>query len=541
MSGYFEDRLLRFLPEEFAIRDAEHGDLAAFLEVVAISLDDFQEFIDDFPKIFDVEKCPTKYLPYLAKMLNFPLNQRDDEHSQRLQLLYAVEWYKRKGLHECFRILFYSLGYVVSLVELWTKDYQQFFRYPGSWRPPVFQAMLEGTNLVMMDITPSNRNLVIAIDGGQETHVRLTEGINRTLVAISAEIHVALLPLGGNCAVRAGRLVVHSSITGAHSSVKIVETEASSYQVLRLPTKITFGIDYHVPDDWPELFENGGTWYKSPHFGVEAQAVRGYVIDPNEFQYIRSRIELARPAHTVLNFITYAKAVVDAFDVKEDDVIGTVEPGLFESWPFPLVIDRGTTGTYEYKRDGLVPNRSEETRVAYRHIRNADNNVFRRDAFHYNYNLMTRGHPEGPPQMPDRGIPRFYREGYPEGLPKRDFREDMERLEVDLVRGEQETWCAPVLRGGGLLSRGDQTEHLRDGSFTRITSRSQGEFHRGAEHLEFTRAVCKPPLETELEILYTRPDLPNVYFRSLSALADPDTLGIDVTLPGPGEDGPPIE
>lgn len=128
--------LLKYLPAECSVQDT-NGDLKDFLQVVAITFDEFYGFIDEFTTLFDPDRCPAKYLPYLAKLINYPLNTRgfDSEvpslkdaavRRARLQLRTAVDVYKRKGLKEAFQILFYGLGYYIELVELWTNNYVSF-------------------------------------------------------------------------------------------------------------------------------------------------------------------------------------------------------------------------------------------------------------------------------------------------------------------------------------------------------------------------------------------------------------------------------
>jgi phage tail-like protein len=130
--------LLRYLPAEFEVQDDLTDDLKQFLQVVAIHFDEFWNWTEDFLKIFDPDRCPAKYLPYLAKLINYPLNTRGfdsevasikqaAEERARRQLRTAVDVYKRKGMKEAFEILFFGLGYYIELVELYTKNYVSFF------------------------------------------------------------------------------------------------------------------------------------------------------------------------------------------------------------------------------------------------------------------------------------------------------------------------------------------------------------------------------------------------------------------------------
>lgn len=543
--GWYSDNLLRFLPVEYEIQDTTYGDLSDFLKIVAISIDEFDGFIEDFTTIFDVDTCDAKYLPYLAKMLNYPLSDRDNEQSKRNQLKNAVEWYKRKGLHEGFRILFYSLGYVINLVELWTRDYETFERYPGTWVPPAFHANVVGYNVGIITITDANKYLRVSIDGSQEIPIALTTGLNRFLVDIAAEIDAAIDPIGGDCYLDgSGNLVVESRTLGETSIVKIVDVPNSAYALLGISPGIYYGIDYNVPSDWPELLENGGTWYKSPHFGIEVYSISGYVTDPEEFNYIRERVELIRPAHTVLDWIKYAKLLADVVEVEEDEFLGTIESKFADVWPFPICRDRGVTVDYEHIRNGLVPNR-EITLINYwHHTREIRYTTApRRDSFVYDTMQLSRGYPSGPPQMADRGQYIFARNGFYIGDPRRsNCFSDIDVLEMEVTYSDEQTWCVEVLRGAGLIKRDNPTDYLRNGEFTQITWRGQAEFTRtdapGA-HDDFTREECKPPLEAEVPLMFfTRSDFPDMWFPNLESLNDPDLFGPTGEIPGPGEGGP---
>lgn len=539
MSFFNNQNLLRFLPIEYEIRDSTYGDLSSFLEVIAVSVSDFETFVEDFTNIFDVDTCDAKYLPYLAKMINYPLSDRDNEDSKRTQLRHAVEWYKKKGLHEGFRILFYSLGYAVNLVDLWTRDYQSFYRYPGSWVPSVSKAKAVGNNLVMMTITDENKNLRISIDGGVEIPIQLTTGLNRFLIDIVSEIDSALNVVDGDCYQDlSGKIVISSRITGESSTVRLVEVAASAYQILGLKTGIYYGIDYRVPNTWPELQENGGSWYKSPHFGIEVFSIKGYVTDPEEFDYIRSRIELIRPAHTVLDYIKYAKDLADLLEVEEDEFIGEIESRLADVWPYANCMDRGRTSEYEYIRNGLVPNRSESTRILFRHFRSSLNNARRRDSFVYDVFNLSRSFPAGPPQMPNRSAMLYAREGYMVGDPLRNSCSfNTEEVEMYATFDDPQHWCTEILRDGGVYKRDNPTDYLRDGSFTLLTWRGQCEFTRMDDESKdgFTREICKNIVEQETELMmFERPDLPGVWFRDLVTLSDPDAIGLGL-ITGPGD------
>lgn len=535
-STFFRDNLLSYLPVEFAQQDRGIQDLSDYLEIVAVSQDEFQDFLDEFPTIFDVDECEAKYLPYLAKMLNYPLSGRDTEASQRLQLKYAVEWYKRKGLHESFRILFYSLGYVITLRELWTRDYLTFHRYPGTFQPTVFPAFTQGVG-VPVSISNATKRLRVSIDGSPPVDIVLNTGVLRALSAIATEIDAALASISGDCVIEGGRLTIKSRSSGSGSIVKLHPTENPAYTILQLQEGSWWGIDDVVPDDWHELHENAGKWYKSPHFGIEVFSIKDFVLDPEEFNYIRERIELVRPAHTVLDWIDYIKGLADAFSPSEGNFIAQITPELADAWPFPVCIDRGALCEYEYLRDGLVPDRSDETRIAYVHKRNALDNCARRSDFDYEYTQLTRNTPTGHALMPLRDTIRYFRAGRPEGTPDRtSCAFDSEIVDMILGFEVDESWCSELLRDGGAYYRNTPDTHYRDGSFTLLTSRMPHEIDRDGFDTLLTRSGCFPILDNDDFLLFARNDLPGVWFTSLAAMTNPYVLDLP-ELPGPGEGG----
>jgi len=477
IKGWFEDNLLRFLPAEYLAQDVT-GDLESYLEVVTFTLDEMDELVTKFVEIFDVEKCEAQYLPLIAKTLGYPLDERDREEDQRQQLRRAVDWYRRKGLHESFRILFYSLGYIANLIELWTEDYVTFKRYPGTWIPSVFAATAYGTTAGTLGITNATRNLRVSIDGSQPITISLTVGEGLDTNAVAAEIDAEINQVGGDCFVDSGTLVIKSRVSGESSFVSITQSDNSAHTVLGFSLGTFRGIDYTIPDDLDILLENGGKWYKTPHFGIEIFSIKDYVRDADEVEYLRGRLELVRPVHTVLEFLTYLKSVADAFNVREDDLIGVLTPEIAEIWPFPVCMRRNVSVVYI--RDGTVPDRSPANAEYFGHNRKGIDNAYRRGEFVYQYPLLTRGDPAGPPEMPNRGEARFYRDGIPIGEPNRiSCEKASEILEMDLTYAPDEPWAMSHLRRNGFILRDQEDTYYRDGTFSRFYTRNNGWIKRG--------------------------------------------------------------
>lgn len=261
--AFFERRLFDFYPDQWRVDDTT-GDLKAYTKILALTLDEVRSYIDRFVDIFDIERCDPKYFGLIAALLGYPLNRLDSVESQRFQVKNAIQFWRRKGTTEVFRILFYLLDYDVELVELWTEDYQTF--YPG-----------------IMDLS----------------------------VSPAVEVYPkSLFPMG-------------------------------------------------PPNAAPELVENGGTWFKSPYFGIDVKPLVGFfptgtypyrtdttAIYPDlpnycpyettaasfsltieDIRYLIERIDLFRPAHTVMDWIRVR------FDILECGPI-PLDPLMFEKTKF---------------------------------------------------------------------------------------------------------------------------------------------------------------------------------------------------------------
>ncbi len=228
LSRYFEERLFSYYPANWRQDDASLGndDLKNFTKILALTLDDVKSYIDTFPAIFDIDRCDSKYFGAIAALLGYPLNRLDSIESQRLQIRNAVQFWRKKGTVDVFKILFYLLDYNIEMVELWTQDY--------------------------------------------------------------ATMH---------------------------------PVDAVGYPKVQYPLG--------PPNNAPELLENGGTWYKTPYFGIEISPLTTYVSTPtypyqtdaqacpletggasvslslDDLRYLLERIDYFRPAHTVLDYVAF--------------------------------------------------------------------------------------------------------------------------------------------------------------------------------------------------------------------------------------------
>ncbi|CAM2066697.1 Phage tail protein (Tail_P2_I) [Sulfidibacter corallicola] len=94
--SYFEAKLWELLPDIYRLNDP-HGDLAALLKNVGITLDELKELIDQLPAKFDLDKTPASYVPLLGELVGHRFAATQDVEAQRRDIREAVEFYRRKG------------------------------------------------------------------------------------------------------------------------------------------------------------------------------------------------------------------------------------------------------------------------------------------------------------------------------------------------------------------------------------------------------------------------------------------------------------
>jgi phage tail-like protein len=140
------------------------------------------------------------------------------------------------------------------------------------------------------------------------------------------------------------------------------------------------GLPVDPPDDAPELLENGGTWYKSPYFGVRIEPLvemgttptypyqtdpvncptesnaKAISFSPEDLKYLMERIDYFRPAHTVLDYIMFVLPLVECGPIPEEHIEWDVdwypeEPG----WYLPYCLPDDPI----YYRDGLRSTRPD--------------------------------------------------------------------------------------------------------------------------------------------------------------------------------------
>jgi phage tail-like protein len=119
MSDWFKNNLLGLLPPLYAHND-EHGDLHTFLSLPAGTLDKLKQAIDDFPAIFDVDRCDERFLPLLAKLVGLQVDATRSPECQRRRIREAIEIYRRKGTIPAMRRDLGALG--------WQGEFEETFR-----------------------------------------------------------------------------------------------------------------------------------------------------------------------------------------------------------------------------------------------------------------------------------------------------------------------------------------------------------------------------------------------------------------------------
>lgn len=115
MPSYFETKLFELLPS--LCRQADNGDLDAFLRILAPTLDDLKDDIDRFPTIVNVDQCEEKYLYLLALMLGRSYDGRENILRQRRLIKETVPYYRRKSTPAAIVRNLESIGWRGRFVE----------------------------------------------------------------------------------------------------------------------------------------------------------------------------------------------------------------------------------------------------------------------------------------------------------------------------------------------------------------------------------------------------------------------------------------
>ena len=280
--NYFRNNIKRFIPYEYWRKDAQlinegggEGNLENFVEVFALTLDEIKQAIDEFTELFDIDHCPPKYLRTIAEMLNYPLESVDTVAVQRAQLKSAIEWYKSKGARQGFIAILYAFGYHAEVIPLWTEHTEE-STLPG----------------VTSEVLSSEPNGILLAFSGQFIHpphagsIRITgriNGVPRLITDNGEGILVSDYASGlvdydtGNWSLTFNPGPIADPLANAPTELVAKSYEFSQANEYEIFTETIPGVSKGnmPPNDYPLLVENGGTWFRSPHFGIRLKAIIG--------------------------------------------------------------------------------------------------------------------------------------------------------------------------------------------------------------------------------------------------------------------------
>lgn len=96
MASYFEDKLLELLPSLYLQQDKD-GELRQFLKIPAETLDELKALMDQFPTLFDVDRCDERFLLFLGNIVGYRYDPVKNAHLQRRLIKEAIPFYRRKA------------------------------------------------------------------------------------------------------------------------------------------------------------------------------------------------------------------------------------------------------------------------------------------------------------------------------------------------------------------------------------------------------------------------------------------------------------
>lgn len=276
---YFQNNIKKFLPHEFWRMDAldqgeggGDGALEDLVEVFALSMDEIKQAIDEFTLLFDIDNCPTKYLRTIAELLNYPLEDVDSTDEQRRQLKEAINWYKTKGARKGFEAMLYAFGFYASIIPLWT-EYTEVSTIPGEYSETLSTAPdgLETSFSGQLTNPPTagTVRLEATVDGYPEPIVDDGVGGLSGGTYSGTSITGTISYTTGNWS-----LTFSTAPTGSIVAKYYEYVQGNQYEIFtETVTGVAPGND--PPNDYPLLVENGGTWFRSPHFGIRLLGIVG--------------------------------------------------------------------------------------------------------------------------------------------------------------------------------------------------------------------------------------------------------------------------
>ena len=133
----FEDKLMQLLPQVYRLEDS--GDLRDFLRVFAPTLDWLKAKIDDFPVLWDIDRVPAQFLPFLGALVGFPYVHTRDPELQRKLITFRIEFYRRKGTRYSLERILEENGIDAPVIE--NEPWEGVYKIPLN-SPPLWLANL---------------------------------------------------------------------------------------------------------------------------------------------------------------------------------------------------------------------------------------------------------------------------------------------------------------------------------------------------------------------------------------------------------------
>lgn len=135
MANQYTDIMVKYLPEwarsgQYCQRSIQ------WAQSVGQWFDEYpQTELVNLYKNINPDECPIEQIQLLADTIGLKITQdiSTDEQFLRRQLKQAIDWYKLKGTHKSSKIIAYSVGVNINIIQLWSSDYSYFVRTERTW------------------------------------------------------------------------------------------------------------------------------------------------------------------------------------------------------------------------------------------------------------------------------------------------------------------------------------------------------------------------------------------------------------------------
>lgn len=152
-----QERLYKNLPNIYLREDAKNGyALRKVLEVFGVGFNELEKYIQDLSYSYDIDNCPSKFLPLIAKFYGIQFPYAFDEATQRRFLKVVPKLYEHKGTDLAFKYLAREIFGQATVTKSWTPirdsaTSEEDWEESEEWKKLYVRAEVDGETFMLND------------------------------------------------------------------------------------------------------------------------------------------------------------------------------------------------------------------------------------------------------------------------------------------------------------------------------------------------------------------------------------------------------